>query len=209
MTDDRLDVWLEGAEAPIGRIDRAPSKAIRFRYTAHAIEHGRALSMSLPLSDATYPDAATRGYFDNLLQEGTNLTRIRDRFGIDLDDTGALLALVGRECAGAVSVVPVGDSPGKTPGQLDRDYQPVDDSELAQELAALVEGRPIARARRFSLAGVQSKIAIAVDPASGAVGSFGGADHPCLEGRDAGDARSRGKRSRMPAGCPASRPTGG
>ena len=77
---------------------------------------------------------------------------------------------LGKDCAGAVSVLPQGTAPVKAPGDLLHDYRIYSRNELADIVVALHNRAelPQALADPSPLAGVQSKIAVTILP----LGSF-------------------------------------
>lgn len=119
-----------------------------------------ALSVSLPLRDDPHRGAAVRNWFCNLLPEGAVREAITARLRVPARDDFALLAAIGGECAGAVSI----RSPG---AQVERPMQAEGDLEAllylqgddAGEGAWALLGAPL----RLSLAGAQDKIAVIVD----------------------------------------------
>lgn len=84
----KMDVWIEGRDAPVGRLERAGDKSLSFTY-ADDVPAEHEISMSLPIATMPHDDAACRGYFGNLLFEGPQLERVLDGFGIDRGDIGA------------------------------------------------------------------------------------------------------------------------
>jgi hypothetical protein len=67
-----------------------------------------------------------------------------------------------------VSVLPRDAPPTKAPGWLDADYETLSDARMAALVEDTAAGRPTGERTRFNLAGVQQKLAVARDPASGA-----------------------------------------
>ena len=168
----QLSVWLDGASGQVGTLSAQAGSGgtVSFTYDVTYLTQQRAvpLSVSLPMRATSYSDAETRIFFDNLLPEGERrrieaLTR-----RIDPTDVFGLLEALGRECPGAVSVLPLHAPPVKALGQLDTDYEVLSEERMAALVEDTAAGRPIGERARFSLAGVQQKLAIARDPASGA-----------------------------------------
>jgi serine/threonine-protein kinase HipA len=123
--------------------------------------------LSLPLTDEPYGDALTRAFFDNLLQERDgSLADVMAREGLARDDVAGLLLHLGKDCPGALSVLPVGAPPVKVPGDYTSDYSPIEQATLVEIVTALHErGRlPRGTSDPSPLAGVQSKIALTVLP---------------------------------------------
>ncbi len=91
------------------------------------------LSWSLPSVAASQPPAVSRVYLEGLLPEGRALAAAARLRGVGLDLTGApatpgdvvaLLAEYGRECAGAVTVMPADEGP-PGPGHHGKNYRTV------------------------------------------------------------------------------------
>ncbi|MCW1918038.1 HipA domain-containing protein [Rhodobacter sp. KR11] len=155
-----LDVQLEGKLAPIGRLTRRDDGVLSFRYLSDDLPHP--ISLSLPLREAPFGDAATRGFFANLLFENRLRDQVAERHGLDLDDIVGLLFHMGRDCPGAISCVPLGEGPAKTPGDLTRDYDALSVEHLTGIITSLRDHRrlPDATPDPSPVAGVQGKIAL-------------------------------------------------
>lgn len=160
-----LDVRLNGFAEPIGQLSSTDRGAVAFAYGEDYLRQHEVvpLSLSLPLDGSPFGDVATRAFFDNLLQErGTARADIAARYGLDNDDIVGILYHLGRDCTGAVSVLPEGAPPVKVPGDLSRDYRPYEDAEIAAIVRLMHEQQRLPRETRdpSPLAGVQSKIAV-------------------------------------------------
>lgn len=120
-----------------------------------------AISRQLPISDHPSTPDATRVFFEGLLPEATPRTELARIWRCDPLDWMALLAAVGRESAGAVSVMPHGDP---LPKQGDVEW--LEDEELARRIAQLPT-TPLSSspdtAIRISLGGAQDKLALVRD----------------------------------------------
>ena len=165
----KLDVRLDGFSDPIGNLSRDENGALLFVYAPIYLEDASAypLSLSLPLTDAPYVDAQSRPFFDNLLQERDGALRpLMDREGLGRDDVAGILFHLGKDCAGALSVLPEGSRPVKVPGDYANDYA-VFDADRLNEIVRTLHKRerlPDGTADPSPLAGVQSKIAVTVLP---------------------------------------------
>ena len=119
------------------------------------------LSFSLPLRENAYQGAVVRNWFCNLLPEGGVRDAITARLRIAPRDDFALLAAIGGECAGAVSIQPL--RPGaERPHEEDSDLETLLhlQGEDAGEGAFALLGAPL----RLSLAGAQDKLAVIAGP---------------------------------------------
>ncbi|NTF91690.1 HipA domain-containing protein [Rhizobium rhizogenes] len=169
LTIIALDVRLDSYPDPIGNLYRDDNGALAFAYTAAYLGDPTAypLSLSLPLTAAPFEDNLSRPFFDNLLQERDGaLRQVMDREGLARDDVAGLLFHLGKDCAGAISVLPFDSPPVKVPGDYDKDYRKIEDDRLKAIVKALHERQrlPDGTADPSPLAGVQSKIAITVLP---------------------------------------------
>ncbi len=132
--------------------------ASTFSYHPDWVASGCAISASLPLSETPYGQPALR-WFGNLLPEGGARERIARRLRLSPDDDFALLGALGRECAGALTLLPDGVEP-----QTGGSYRPLTEAEIG----ALGQGHAalplLLEEARLSLAGAQDKLAVAWDP---------------------------------------------
>lgn len=165
----QLDVRLDGFDEPIGHLSSDDRGAARFAYSEHyaARPDALALSLALPLAQGSFDDFATRAYFDNLLQERDSARAdVIAKYRLSTDDIVGILLHLGKDCAGAVSVLPEGSPPTKVPGSLEQDYRPYRDQEVVDIVEALYRRQPLPQdlVDPSPLAGVQSKIAVAVLP---------------------------------------------
>ena len=165
MTQLTLDVRLDGFTEPVGALARSEHGALAFAYTSAHLARADAvpLSLSLLLTDEPYDDVITRAFFDNLLQERDGaLADVMAREGLTRDDIAGLLLHLGKDCAGALSVLPVGAPPVKVPGDLATDYTVLSEERLVAIATALRDRRrlPADTSDPSPLAGVQSKIAL-------------------------------------------------
>lgn len=165
MSELILDVRLDGHADPIGNLVRDQRGAIAFAYSPAYAGRSDAvpLSLSLPLRDEPYADVQARAFFENLLQERDgDLATIMAREGLARDDIAGILFHLGKDCAGALSVLPFGSPPAKVPGDFHRDYDPLSDDRLAEIVQSLHRRRRLPADMRdpSPLAGMQSKIAL-------------------------------------------------
>lgn len=109
-----LCVWVNGKQAGEWRI-RA-RRDMEFQYDSSWIEspEGRPLSLSLPFSldRGSISGRPVACYFDNLLPDAEHIRRrVQEQFHTESRDAFALLAAIGRDCVGAVQLLPPGDVP--------------------------------------------------------------------------------------------------
>lgn len=167
---DRLDVYLHDHNAGLLTIDgplRSPEEwAFTYAPDYLARPDSVALSASLPLRETRFEGAVVRNWFCNLLPEGAVRTAISNRLRLPVWDDFGLLAAIGGECAGAVSLHGPGATTAAVLPPLDSlsDMTLSDMDDGAQEGGFALLGTPL----RLSLAGAQDKIAIVLD-ASGAL----------------------------------------
>lgn len=157
---DRLVVWLHGT--PVATLARAPEFRIRMEWRNEGIERwglgSPTLSVGLPLGTQTGPrDTRALDFFENMLPEGSALAQMATLAGVRPVDTYGILAAFGRDCAGAVVLLPDGEQPGtKDHGG----YTPMTPAELRQVISDLdiaPLGAAPERGFRPSLAGFQRK----------------------------------------------------
>ncbi len=157
---DRLVAWLHGT--PVAVLAPAPEFRIRLKWRAEGIERwGRgspALSVGLPVGTPIGSrDMRGLDFFENMLPEGPALTRMAALAGARSVDTYGILAAFGRDCAGAIMLLPDGEEPG-TQGRSG--YTPITPDGLRQLISGL-DAAPLGaapeRGFRPSLPGVQRK----------------------------------------------------
>ncbi|NTA14097.1 HipA domain-containing protein [Agrobacterium tumefaciens] len=164
-----LDVRLDSAQHPVGVLVRDQRGGLAFAYDEAYVSQPGAipLSLSLPLTPEPFEEVVARPFFDNLLQERDGaLSDIMAREGVARDDIAGLLFHLGKDCAGALSVLPAGSDPTKVPGDYDKDYQRIEDDRLIAIVGSLHRRRrlPAGTSDPSPLAGMQSKIALTLLP---------------------------------------------
>lgn len=151
----------------VGTWSFSPSTGHRFEYTASwlAEPKGRPISLSMPLTQGTDPfkGNVVEAYFDNLLPESKAIrTRLAQHYGVNPTQAFALLEHIGRDCVGAVQLLP----PDADPPEVMRiDAQPLTDEEVGALIDKELKGLPYDRGEpieylRISLAGAQEKTAL-------------------------------------------------
>ncbi len=159
---DALHLWMNGE--PVARWQLARG-AHTLAYDAAwlASPRRRALSLSLPITPGNeLRGPAVAHWFDNLLPDNEAIrARLARRFGLGGTEPFALLGAIGRDCVGAVQLLPEDE----TPAGFDRiDADPLTDTDVAALLAAVPsDGAPALRDDepfRISIAGAQEKTAL-------------------------------------------------
>ena len=164
-----LDVRLDGFADPIGTLSSNDRGAVTFAYRENYASRrdALALSLSLPLSVTQFDDFATRAYFDNLLQErDTARADIIAKYRLSNDDLVGILFHLGKDCAGAVSVLPMGSLPTKVPGRLGQHYRPYAADELSEIVLGQAHGHQGVRAGGIGAQIVltQRRVGFSTDP---------------------------------------------
>ncbi len=124
----------------------------------------RPLSLSMPLQppDAPYKGALVESFFDNLLPDSTDIRRrVQRHVGAASASPFDLLAEIGRDCVGAVHLLPAGKDAGDV-----HTIQglPLDEAGVAAAIRSAVSAPPLGQRDeepfRISLAGAQEKTAL-------------------------------------------------
>lgn len=145
----------------VGRLWLEDGDRFRFQYSADCDDRGcPRLSIALPVRPDVYEDAQARPFFANLLPEQELHRAVARQLGISDGNDFAMLAEIGGECAGAVSVLPEG-----RPLPDEGHYQPLSPDELHTLIGRLPQ-RPFLAGEpevRLSLAGAQNKLPVYYD----------------------------------------------
>ncbi|MHB8246488.1 MAG: type II toxin-antitoxin system HipA family toxin [Acidimicrobiales bacterium] len=164
MARQSLDVWLY--DTYLGVLSEPRPGKPRLDYTGEAEARFRPgstiLSISMPIDLVRKPNGvAVRAFFNGLLPEGTNRTRLEEEFGVAAGDDFGLLAAIGRDCAGAVVVLPSGSEAPSKVGH----FAEVGDEWIAEAVRG-IDDRPLGADEevRVSLAGAQEKLLLARTP---------------------------------------------
>lgn len=163
-----LDVYLYGEQ--IGKLLPAGGDEYELAYSADRIqgfgEGGAVLSNALPGSEEPYSPGASRAYVEGLLPEGIRREKIAAELGLDQTDGYGLIAALGRDCPGAVTFVPEGES-----AQADDDSEAWLSRDELEELVATQPHRLLDPDReermRFALPGTRHKLSLARGEAGG------------------------------------------
>lgn len=166
-----LDIWMNGLY--VGVWERSKGAADRLTYDTGWIQSktGRPLSLSLPFGHArghgddmqTLRGDKVAAYFENLIPDNERiLQRLRDRYGARSTAPFDLLATIGRDCVGAIQLLPAGADPG--------DIRRIETTSLNEAgVANVLRNTTVSRlpgdmpdndAFRLSIAGAQEKTAL-------------------------------------------------
>ena len=147
----------------VGRLRRQASGAIDFQYDPDWLSwnHALPISLSLPLREDRYIGDPVIAVFDNLLPDSDAIRRrLAERVRADGADAYSLLAKIGRDCVGALQLLPDGTEPGP-PGAVEG--RPVNEDYIARKIGDLTAtplGVTEDQEFRISLAGAQEKTAL-------------------------------------------------
>ena len=164
MAFTNLDIWMNGQY--VGQWFWTRTGAPGLHYDAVWVQspNARPLSVSLPIpaGGGDVMGVKVEHYFDNLLPDSNRIReRLRRRFGAQSTRAADLLAAIGRDCVGAVQLIPA----GKTPPRHDA----IDSTALSEtQVETLIEDidndapneDSPARDFRISIAGAQEKTAL-------------------------------------------------
>lgn len=157
-----LAVWMNGHLVGYWSVSAGDSSFV-YEESWLSSAHRRPISLSMPLraSSAPYRGEIVANFFDNLLPDSSLVrTTLQTRLGLDSGEPMALLEHLGRDCLGALQLLPL-DEPGASPDIIDG--EPLSDSEIAKILRGLPRF-PMGVDRdteiRLSLAGNHEKTAL-------------------------------------------------
>ncbi len=148
------NVWYQMSR--VGTLRESDNNRLQFTYDHAWIDTGFPISLTLPLSIGD-EEVEAHDFFTALLPEGQARLRVVRQQRLSQDDDVALLYAIGRDCAGALTILPA-DAPPPSASEHPALM-------TAEQLSRLVQSHgqifpESARPQRFSLAGAQDKIAI-------------------------------------------------
>ena len=159
-----LIIWMNGEKVGTWSVGRNASHRLDYAPSWRASERSRPLSLSLPYTaDNRLEGEAVSNYFDNLLPDSEGIRkRIANQFRTKKTDAFSLLQVIGRDCVGAVQLLP----PNLTPEGFDvLRYEVLTTEEIEMHLNALgsqtgVGAQDDEEHFRLSIAGAQEKTAL-------------------------------------------------
>lgn len=156
---ERLVVWMHGRA--VATLSRQRDR-LMLEYTADVQRDYEVntplISVGLPVQPGSYPHEKVRPFFEGLLPEGEARRMLAYDFRVAEDDVFGLLRALGRDCAGALVILPEGEPfPAQNPSRV----QALTAAEVAQRLRQL-DSEPLGVDQhvRISLAGVQHKLVL-------------------------------------------------
>ena len=164
-----LDVWANDQHVGQWRVSGQGEDSFQYATGWMATAEARPLSLSLAMPlDANAPPlrgARVRNYFDNLLPDSEAIrARLQARFRTASKGAFDLLQAIGRDCVGAVQLLPEGIAPDEV---FRIEVEPLDEAGVERMLRAAVApargfGEPVFDADdfRISIAGAQEKTAL-------------------------------------------------
>ena len=160
-----LDLWMNGQHVGVWS-RHADRETLTYAKEWFEATEGRPLSLSLPFQPGNlhHQGDAVRNYFANLLPDSQPiLQRLALRFKTGSTDAFDLLSEIGRDCVGALQIVPQGQDPGDA---LAIEGVRLSEAGVAAEIAAAIgPGVRLGQGDeehdfRISIAGAQEKTAL-------------------------------------------------
>jgi serine/threonine-protein kinase HipA len=160
-----LCVWMNGQLVGTWSKSRFGVSVFEYEPSWLTSEYARPLSISLPIPIAggEIRGEVVQNYFDNLLPDAQPIRdRLQKKFKTKDTDAYSLLEAIGRDCIGAVQLLP----PGEEPEGFDRiDSRLLSEADISQILIDASTGAapgqvPDDNPFRISLAGAQEKTAL-------------------------------------------------
>lgn len=164
MVSTTLDIWMNGELVAHWTVERGSSTLTYARSWLES-DKVRSLSLSLPITASReIRGQVVTNFFDNLLPDSDRIReRLARRFRTRDAEAFSLLEAIGRDCVGAVQLLPE----GMEPTGWDRiDAEPLTADEIGKVLDAVPAERTLGLAAdgddlfRISLAGAQEKTAL-------------------------------------------------
>ncbi|MFL9888052.1 type II toxin-antitoxin system HipA family toxin [Paraburkholderia agricolaris] len=160
----RLNIWMNGL--PVGYWEKARD-GDRLSYLDEWIEdeQGRPLSLSMPFTPGNQPyrGDVVNAFFDNLLPDSDTIRRrLAQRHRTDSTNAFDLLVALGRDCVGAIQLLPPDEQPTDLYGISGT---PLSEPQIALLLRNATSAAPLGQYDsgadlRLSIAGAQEKTAL-------------------------------------------------
>ena len=158
-TTRRLGIWMNGER--VGTWAILTSGLHEFRYDAGWLDYPdvRPISLSMPLADPeiSYTGPVAESFFENLLPDSADIRRrLQARFSARTNSAFDLLAEIGRDCVGAIQLLPDGEIPQNIRSIA---FEPLDEAGVAGALRNAVAAPGFGYSKggdlRISIAGAQ------------------------------------------------------
>lgn len=160
----RLAVWMNGERVGSWNITAQGQHEFRYEQAWVDAEDARPISLSMPLQppEAPYRGALVESFFENLLPDSADIRRrIQTRFGTASTSAFDLLVEIGRDCVGAIQLLP-SDQPTENVGRIEA--EPLDEEAVTDILRSTTSSAPLGQrddeSFRLSIAGAQEKTAL-------------------------------------------------
>ncbi len=158
-----LDVYLNGYL--VGEFKKSSNGAHSFSYSNSwlALSGSRPISLSMPLVKSEYRGDVVYNYFDNLLPDNSEVRqRIVARYQAGSSLPFDLLSMIGRDCVGALQLLPKGEAPLNV---KNLEYRALGNEELDKIIMGYRADIPLGMIEdlqdfRISVAGAQEKTAL-------------------------------------------------
>lgn len=158
-----LKIWMNGELVGTWAVSKSGLNSLVYAQSWMESRRGRALSLSLPFTPGNRLEGdVVTNYFDNLLPDAEGIRkRIQSRYRIKGAAPIDLLKAIGRDCVGAVQLLPT----DVVPDDFRKiEAEPLSDQDIEEFLKGL-GGPPVAGAHddddfRISIAGAQEKTAL-------------------------------------------------
>lgn len=160
-----LGLWMNGAFVGTWSLGPHGPDTLQYDTTWVRSAQGRPLSLSLPFmpGNEAHRGPRVRDYFENLLPDSRDIReRIARRYQTGAIDAFTLLAEIGRDCVGALEILPLGHASAE-PGPLQTTQ--LDEAQVAQFLRETTTASTLGLLAhdddfRISIAGAQEKTAL-------------------------------------------------
>jgi len=161
-TKSDLFVWMNGIKVGIWSI--STNGVHEFQYENTWLHHNqtRPVSLSIPLGEGAIRGTVVSSFFDNLLPDSTEIRqRIRSRYNAASISAFDLLAEIGRDCVGAIQLLPIDEEPASRECIEGRKISDHQIAEILKGLTTIGTGERLSDDEfRISLAGAQEKTAL-------------------------------------------------
>ena len=164
MATKKLDVYLNKIFAGVFEQNSSGGGALSFTYDEEYLksESVAPLSISLPLRSEPFGHNQTKSFFSGLLPDEDQRNVLARKLKLSPANPFALLAEVGRDCAGAIEILHRGEKP---PSYDEGSVEALSEDRLYEILGKMYTNPLLATDGniRMSLAGAQSKQAVFFD----------------------------------------------